>query len=233
MGILTSGIGLHHPNGVGYYHPSGVHFYRPLGAREEPRSTFLKTIIFGDKSVDDFCIAEALKANKTEIGSATRPTGVEISSKTAWRNDEKYIFQFWTIDRKNCQNRRLYYGMDICILCYSINDRMSYLSLKVWKQRIHHYIKSEEIATFPFIVIAVDTPIPDARRRVPKKEKLAQEKWCRKHNMLYFVVSSVSNAINTDEILNAAITRWKEHDVVQGVIQPNINLENSMMSLVV
>ncbi len=75
-------------------------------------------------------------------------------------------------ERFNSLGTAFYRGTDACILVFDVNDRCSFESLSLWKEKFEYHIGlTDHSKRFPFALVANKIDIPENRKVVVKSSR--------------------------------------------------------------
>lgn len=130
----------------------------------------LKVVIIGDSHVGKTSLRNKFVLDKFSL--KTRQTiGVDFVSKDVeLLNGDQITLQLWDTagqERFKSVSSAYYRGSDACILMYDVTDPTSLANLVTWQKDFIHYAKIEDVARFPFIIVANKIDRTDLRQISP------------------------------------------------------------------
>lgn len=191
------------------------------------RTTMLKVVILGDGGVGKSCLMNRFVSNQFDEHSF-HTIGVEFLNKDIVVDGESYTLQIWdTAGQERFRTLRtpFYRGSDICMLTYSIDDRISFANLNMWQKEFLQYADVKEDAQFPFIVIGNKSDMASIDRQV---SQLEMETWCNDNNIASCLEASAKNASNVQEAFQIAVKYWAKvesrHDRDRASLDDTVDL---------
>ncbi|XP_019874132.1 ras-related protein Rab-9A [Aethina tumida] len=170
------------------------------------KNTLLKVVILGDGGVGKSCLMNRFVSNQFDEHSF-HTIGVEFLNKDIEINGDTYTLQIWdTAGQERFKTLRtpFYRGSDICMLTYSIDDKMSFKNLQMWKNEFLYYADVKENTQFPFIVIGNKSDVTSDR----EVSQLEMETWCNENGITSCIETSAKNASNVQEAFKLAVEHW-------------------------
>ncbi|XP_022900423.1 ras-related protein Rab-9A [Onthophagus taurus] len=175
--------------------------------RPANKNTMLKVVILGDGGVGKSCLMNRFVSNHFDEHSY-HTIGVEFLNKDIEIDGETYTLQIWdTAGQERFKTLRtpFYRGSDICILTYSIDDKVSFRNLSMWKNEFLFYADVKESVQFPFIVVGNKSDVVSEQREVALIEL---EAWCNENNISSFIETSAKSSNNVQEAFKMAVQFW-------------------------
>ncbi|XP_067620561.1 ras-related protein Rab-9A [Eurosta solidaginis] len=175
--------------------------------RPPNKTILLKVVILGDGGVGKSCLMNRFVQNRYDENNF-HTIGVEFMNKNIDVDGEKYTLQIWDTagqERFRALRTPFYRGSDVCMLCYSVDDRESFRGLKQWRREFLNYadVKPEK---FPFIVVGNKLDMATKYRQVNYEEV---EQWCKDNGMTCLIETSSKAASNVTDAFVMAVRQWK------------------------
>ncbi|KAH8297932.1 hypothetical protein KR018_001009 [Drosophila ironensis] len=180
--------------------------------RPPQRSKLLKVVILGDGGVGKSALLTRFVSNRYEENNF-HTIGVEFMNKDIVVDGERYTLQIWDTagqERFRALRTPFYRGSDICLLCYSLEDRDSLRGLGLWRNEFLNYA-DVDAEKFPFIVVGNKNDIPQAKRQV--NYEIVQQ-WCADHNIACHIETSSKAATNVTEAFILGLRQWRHLECV-------------------
>ncbi|KAL5280192.1 RAB9B family protein [Megaselia abdita] len=135
--------------------------------------------------------------------------GVEFMNKDLEVDGEKYTLQIWDTagqERFRALRTPFYRGSDICLLCFALNDHISFRALGQWKDEFIKYadIKNNQ---FPFIAVGNKADIAPSQRDTTSDQI---NEWCEDNKITNYIETSSKTATNVTEAFSMAVKQWKK-----------------------
>ncbi|KAL0275896.1 UNVERIFIED_CONTAM: hypothetical protein PYX00_003616 [Menopon gallinae] len=195
------------------------------------KKPLLKVLILGDGGVGKSCLMNRFVNNHFDETSF-HTIGVEFLKKELTINGESYVLQIWdTAGQERFKGLRtpFYRGSDLCLLVYSIDDRMSFKNLSVWKNEFIYYADLKDPSSFPFVVLGNKTDKPEESRKVTMEDVTA---WCKENGDIPNIETSAKDAINVEEAFTMAVKAWasleEKQEKIYSTDTVNLNSHNSV-----
>lgn len=167
----------------------------------------LKVILLGDGGVGKSSLMNVFVNRKFDEQSY-HTIGVEFLMKDIAIDKETYTLQIWdTAGQERFKSLRtpFYRGADCCLLTFSLDDKVSFHNLSLWRKEFLYYADIKDPKTFPFVILGNKSDV--ASRQVNPDEA---RDWCNANNLPYYETSA-KTAVNVDVAFRAVVER--AHDL--------------------
>lgn len=122
------------------------------------------------------------------------------------------LLQIWdTAGQERFKSLRtpFYRGSDICLLTFSLDDKVSFQNLMNWREEFLYYADVNDKPNFPFVVIGNKVDIEPEKRVIPKETVLD---WCAANGNLPYVETSAKESTNVVPAFQLAVEKWSKLD---------------------
>eukprot|EP01125_Pyxidicula_operculata_P013899 TRINITY_DN4612_c0_g1_i1.p1 TRINITY_DN4612_c0_g1~~TRINITY_DN4612_c0_g1_i1.p1 ORF type:complete len:209 (+),score=26.40 TRINITY_DN4612_c0_g1_i1:141-767(+) len=195
-------------------------------------ATIVKVLMLGDSNVGKTStLAQYVTNSFQKRYKAT--IGADFMTKHIIVNDKLYTLQIWDTagqERFRSLSGNFYRHAACCVLVYDVTNRVSFENLAMWHTEFYGNGSPELPEKFPFVLVGNKVDVDSDERQVSTKDA---EEWIKERNIEYYFECSAKEAINVDQLFQAAaemgVAYMNEVDSIQGddMIddKSNVNLE--------